>query len=100
MARGASGLPGSSAALASGRRRQQPELHDHAQVIAHRRVLNDATIVREAEQMHVLDGERLVRRRNAGRKAAFVRPVHRHVGSSHVAIDEDPVDLVAQVAEA
>ena len=50
--------------------------------------------------MHVLDGERLVRGRHARRKAAFVRPVHRHVRSGHVAVDEDPVDVVAQIAEA
>jgi membrane-bound lytic murein transglycosylase B len=44
-------------------------------------VLDHATVVREAEQMDVLDGERLVRRRHAGRKAAFMRPMHRHVRS-------------------
>src|SRR4051794_12288976 len=50
--------------------------------------------------MHVLDRERLVCRRYAGRQAAFVRPAHGHVRSGHVTVDEDPVDVVPQIAEA
>src|SRR6185369_18062946 len=65
-----------------------------------RRVLDDATVVREAEEMNVLDRERLVCGRYAGRQAAFVRPVHGHVRSSHVAVEEDAVDVVPQIAEA
>src|SRR4051794_39446291 len=50
--------------------------------------------------MHVLDGERLVRGRRSWRKTALMSPVHGHVRSGHVAVDEDPVDVVAQIAEA
>ena len=55
---------------------------------------------REANEVDVLDRERLVRRRKSRRQPALVGSAHRHVGRRHVVVDEDVVDLVPQVSEA
>jgi hypothetical protein len=57
-------------------------------------VFECSPIVGEAEEVDVLDRERLVCRRSAGREPTFVRPAHRHERRCRVAIDEDVVDLV------
>jgi hypothetical protein len=62
------------------RRREQSELHDHAEVVADRRLLDGWAVLCEANEMDVLDRERLVRRRKspaAARRRGFRSSSHR-----------------------
>ena len=70
------------------------------EVVADRRVLHGSAILGEANEVDVLDRERLVCRRKSRRQPTLVGSAHRHVGRGHVVVDEDVVDFVAQVAEA
>jgi hypothetical protein len=61
-------------------------------------VFDRPPVVRTADQMDVLDRERLVGSRQPRRQTALVRTAHGDVGGCHVALDDDPFE--AQITEA
>src|SRR5918996_6197080 len=73
---------------------QEAGLHRQAEIIAHCPVLESTSVVREADQMDVLDRERLVGCGQARGEAALVCTSHRHIGGGHVVLDDDPLHLV------
>ncbi len=63
-------------------------------------MLKRPPVFREAEEMDVFDRKRLMRRRRARWESPLVGAAHGHIGSAHVAIDEDSLDFVRQLPEA
>ena len=62
---------------------------------------DDATVVRETEQdARASPRTACVSQVRRAARPPSVRPVHGHVRSGHVTVDEDPVDVVPQIAEA